>query len=68
MLEKNHNPKISKIESKIPSISRLATNSALTSVENKILILVILSEKKDYNAKILDIEKKVADHDLDKYM
>ena len=33
--------KISKIEGKIPSTSGLATNSALTTVENKYLILVV---------------------------
>ena len=32
----DYNAKISEIESKIPSISGLATNSALTAVENKI--------------------------------
>ena len=32
----NYNAKISKTESKITSISGLATNSALTAVENKI--------------------------------
>ena len=31
----NHMQKVSKTESKIPSISGLATNSALTVVENK---------------------------------
>ena len=31
------NAKVSKIESKIPSITGLATNSAVTTFENKIL-------------------------------
>ena len=30
------NPKITEVEGKIPSITGLATNSALTAVENKI--------------------------------
>ena len=34
----DYNIKITEIESKIPSISRLATNAALTAVENKILV------------------------------
>ena len=33
---KKHNAKISEIENKIPSIIGLASNSALTAVENKI--------------------------------
>ena len=36
----NFDSKISKVEGKILSISRLATSSALTAIENKILILV----------------------------
>ena len=36
----DHNAKISEIESKIPSISGLATTAAFIAVENKILILV----------------------------
>ena len=35
-METDYNAKITEIESKIPSISGLATNSALTTVENKI--------------------------------
>ena len=47
----------------------MATNSALTAVENKIPKASNLVKKKtDYDAKILDIEKKVADHDHDKYI
>ena len=46
-------------ESKTPSSSGLVTNSALTEVENKIPDFGSLVRKTDYNAKILDIEKKV---------
>ena len=44
--------KITEIENKIPSISGLATNSALNAVENKILNVSSLVKKTDYNAKI----------------
>ena len=48
-------------------ITGLATNSALTAVKNKILDVSSLVKKTDYDAKISDIEKKVTDHDHDKY-
>ena len=35
-METDYNAKITEIESKIPSVSGLATNSALNAVENKI--------------------------------
>ena len=37
----DYNVKITKIEGKIPSISGLATNAALTAVKDKYLLLVI---------------------------
>ena len=55
------------MESKIPSITGLATNSTLTAVENKIPDVSGLVTKTDYNSKISDIEKKIADHNQDKY-
>ena len=42
---------------KIPNISGLATNSALTAVENKILVVNSLVNKTDYNTKIKETEK-----------
>ena len=50
--------KINKIKGKIPSISGLATNSALTAVENKILVVNSLVNKTDYNTKFKETEKK----------
>ena len=44
---------------KLLSISGLATNSALTSVENKIPNVNNLVTKADYNTQISDIEKKI---------
>ena len=46
----------------------MATTSALTSVENKILSVSNLVKKTNYNAKITEIEKKLTDHNHDKYI
>ena len=62
------NSKINEVESKIPSITGLATSSALTTVENKIPDVNNLVKKTDYVTKISDIEKKITDHDHDKYI
>ena len=60
--------KVTEIEGKIPSISGLATNTALTVVENKIPDVSSLVKKEDYNTKISEIENKVNDHNHDKYI
>ena len=62
------NAKITDIENKIPGITSLATNSALTAVENKISDVSSLVKKTNYNTKISDIEKKITDHNHDKYI
>ena len=62
------NSKITEVENKIPSITGLATNSALTVVENKIPDISGLLTKTNYNTKISEIEKKVSDHNHDKYI
>ena len=62
------NTKIIEIEGKIPSITGLATNSELTAVENKTPNVNSLVKETDYNAKISDIEKKITDHNHDKYI
>ena len=46
------NAKVTQIESKIPSISGLVTNSVLTAVENKTSDVISLVKKTDYNTKI----------------
>ena len=48
----DHSAKISEIESKILSISGLATTSALTAVENNIPDVSSLVKKTGYNTKI----------------
>ena len=62
------NAQVTEIEGKIPSISGLATDSALTSVENKIPDISSLVKKTDYNTKISDIEKKIIGRNHDKYI
>ena len=58
----DYNTKISEIEGKIPSITGLATISALTAVESKIPNISKLAKKTDYNTKVTEIDKKITDH------
>ena len=54
---------------KIPSITNLATTTALTAVENKISNLGNLVKKSDYNTKISEIKNKITiNHNHDKYI
>ena len=50
------NTKVTEIEGKIPSISGLTTNLALTAVENKILDVSSLVKNTFFNTKITEIE------------
>ena len=63
----DYNAKIIEIEDKIPNISGLHTNAALTAVENKIPNISSLVKKK-HNTKMTEIEKKLADHNHNKYI
>ena len=54
-----YNAKMKNIEDKIRNITNLATNSAVTAVENKILSVSNLVKKTEYNTKINEIEKKL---------
>ena len=62
------NSKISEVENKIPNITGLATNLALTAVESEIPYVSSLVKKTDYNTKISEIENKINDHNHDKYI
>ena len=64
----DYDAKFTEIEGKIPSISRLATNAALTVVVNKIPNINSLVKKTDYETKITEIEKKPTDPNHDKYI
>ena len=50
--------KIAYTESKMPSISGLATNPALTAVENKTPNVINLLKRINYDAKISEIDSK----------
>ena len=63
----DYNAKIIEVEGKIPSISGLAANAALTAVEDKIPNIINLVKKTDYDAKITEIEKKLTGRDHDKH-
>ena len=52
----NYNVRITKIESKIPSIVGSVTTAALNAIEIKICNVIDL--RTDYNTKILEIEPK----------
>ena len=62
------NSKISEIEGKIPRVTGLATNLALTVIENKMPDVSSLVKMADYNTKISDLEKKIIDNNHDKYI
>ena len=64
----DYSSKIIGIENKIPSISSLATNSALTAVENKIPNVSGLVKKTGYKIKINENKKRIIDHDHDEYI
>ena len=50
------------------NISGLATTSALTAVENKIPSVNNLVKKADYETRVNEIEKKITDHNNNKYI
>ena len=60
--------KLTELENKIPDVSSLATKTALSAVENKIPSVSSLVKKTDYDTKISDLEKKLTDHNHDKYI
>ena len=66
----DYNAKINEKENKMPSISGLAINDALTVIEKKISNINSLVKKKrtDYSTKITEIEKLLTDHNHDKYI
>ena len=50
------------MDKKIPDVSGLSTNAALTAVENNLV------KKTDYSTKISEIESKINNHNHDKYI
>ena len=64
----DYNSKVTETENKISTISGLAKNDALTTVENKIANKDSLVKKQVITKKNTEIEKKLTDHDHDKYI
>ena len=60
--------KLIEVENKIPDVSNLGTTNALTAVENEIRSFSNLVKKTDYDTKIRELEKKLTDHNHDKYI
>ena len=60
--------KLTELENKIPDVSNLATKTASTGGENKIPSVSNLVKKADYNTKVTEIEKKLSDHNHNKYI
>ena len=60
--------KLTELENKIPDVSNLGTTNALTAVENEIRNVSSLVKKTDYDTKIRELEKKITDHNHDKYI
>ena len=52
----------------MPSIHNLVSTNALTAVENEILDVSNLVKKTDYDTKANEIEKKITNHNHDKYI
>ena len=52
------NPKINEVKAEIPSISGLATNSALIAVENKIPVARNLIKKLIMTQKLMNLKRK----------
>ena len=60
--------KLTELEDKNPDVSSLATKTVLTAVEKKITSVSNLVKKTDYDTKISELEKKLSDHNDDKYI
>ena len=60
--------KFTELENKIPDISNLAINTALTAVKNKIPSVSSLVKKTDYDTKNTEIENKLNNSNHDKYI
>ena len=60
--------KLTELENKISDVSNLETKTVLAAVENIIPSVSNLVKKTDYDTKITEIEKKLPDHNHDKYI
>ena len=55
----HYDTKITEMEGKIPDVSSLAIKTTLTTVENKIPVLVVLSRKQIMIQKLLKLKKNL---------
>ena len=60
--------KLTELKNKIPDVSSLATKTVLTAVENKIPSVSTFVKKTIYETKVSEFEKKLTDHNHDKYI
>ena len=60
--------KLTELENKIPDGSSLATKTKLTAVENKITSVSSVVKKTNCDTKISESEKKLTDHNHNKYI
>ena len=60
--------KLTELENKIPNVHSLATKTTLTAVENKMPDVSSLVKITNYDTKISELEKKLTDHNHDKYI
>ena len=60
--------KLTELENKVSYVSSLAAKTSLTAAENKIPSVSNLVKKTDYDTKITEIEKKLTDHNYEKYI
>ena len=67
-LKTNYQTDKTELEKKITDVSDLATNTALTSVENKTPDVSNLVKKTEYETKVTKIENKLNNHNHDKYI
>ena len=67
-LKTNNQTDKTELEKKITDVSDLATNTALTSVENKTPDVSNLVKKTEYETKVTKIENKLNNHNHDKYI
>ena len=56
------------VKGKIPDVSKLGTKTALAIVENTIPNISNLVKNTNYGTKTTEIEKKLTDHNHDKYI
>ena len=60
--------KLTELENKILDVSSLVTKNPLTAVKNKIPGVSSLVKTANYDTKISELQKKLTDHNHDKYI